>query len=587
MFMKSISRKALIITGVAITSLIVLILIVQIILGSIITSKIHDALSKVDDDRYRLEIDKAKVNLFTTTLIFKGVRLSPDSTLYAKLKNDSIPGPVYKLSIPVLRIRNIGVIGFLRNKDINIGEIVLKESKVDIYISNKKKDKVKEIHPQKRLNSDSISLKGVAGGALQYLRFSQISVNVYNIKTGDTMFVAPSFNLELADIKLEKNQDSTFRLTLDEFNFELKNERFHLPGNKYLLTFEHLIYNKTKTKLQIKDLVIKPRFSREKMISFSPYQYEIYDVNIKNLEVNHLLLGRAARDSGVYITNILVDGMVLDIFKDKKNPFDETKRPKLPQQLLRSLNFDLYIDSINIINSKLIYAEKHTLMEELMHVELDDLDVDIETITSISDSIIAGNVMEISLRANIQNSIPMGVDIYFPMKSVADTFYFSGFMKSGNMKKFNNVLLPALGMSLENGHLDELEFWASANPTYSIGDMKMEYHDLEGNVRKQDVAKTNKFLTWAANQLIMKNNPVPNKKVRTVPMYFQRVEYKGLGNFLWKTLQSGIMATVIPTISNRIQSEIDTQLGTSKNDIKKREREKRKAEKEFKKKQKK
>jgi hypothetical protein len=30
-------------------------------------------------------------------------------------------------------------------------------------------------------------------------------------------------------------------------------------------------------------------------------------------------------------------------------------------------------------------------------------------------------------------------------------------------------------------------------------------------------------------------------------MEFERVPYKGFGNFVWKTLQSGIVATVTPT----------------------------------------
>ena len=588
MIKKTRYKKSVIISAIVVLSLVLLIFITQLILGFVITNKVKNALNNSKNEHYHIQIEKAKVNLFTMSLILKGINLTPDSLAFADMNEGKIPGPLYKLDIPALRIRNIGVLRFIDGQYIDIGEIILKKSKVNIYLSGiKKEPETKNTTNHRRLNSDSLQIKGVSGGVLNYLKLSQITIHIIDNHNGDTMFIAPNIDLELDKFTLEKNQDSTYKLTLGQFNFELRNERFHLPGNKYLLLFDYLSYNKNNAILQIKDLTIKPRYTRKQMISFSPYQYEIYDVKIKDLQVNHLLLGRAARDSGVFVKNVLIDGMVLDIFKDKLKPFDESKRPKLPHELLRSLNFDLFVDSINIHNSKLIYAEKHKLVEELMHVELDDLEVDIENVTSITDSIISGTVMEISLRANIQNSIPMGVDIYFPMKSVSDTFYFSGFMRSGDMKKFNNVLLPALGITFEDGYLDDLEFWASANPSWSIGEMTMKYHDLQGNVRKQDMVNQNKFLSWAANQLIMKNNPSNNKAVRTVPMYFERVEYKGMGNFLWKTLQSGILATVIPTISGRVQGEIDRKVGTSKADIKKREREKRKAEKEFKKKQKK
>jgi len=55
--------------------------------------------------------------------------------------------------------------------------------------------------------------------------------------------------------------------------------------------------------------------------------------------------------------------------------------------------------------------------------------------------------------------------------------------------------------------------------------------------------------------------------------------YKGLGNFIWKTLQSGITATLIPTMDNKVQKDIYTAKGLDKREIKKKERqEKRKKE---------
>ena len=43
-----------------------------------------------------------------------------------------------------------------------------------------------------------------------------------------------------------------------------------------------------------------------------------------------------------------------------------------------------------------------------------------------------------------------------------------------------------------------------------------------------------------------KGNPGKNDKVREVIMSFDRVEYKGLGNYLWKTIQSGLVNTIAP-----------------------------------------
>ncbi len=580
MEVKPVNKKLIVVSVIIIASIVILILITQLVLGSIITSRVHDAISNNKNQNYTIDIKKAKVNLFTMSLIFKGVKIEPDSNMLLSLKEGKVTEPLYRVNAPTLRIRNIGVFSFLMSKEVDVGSIVLKNARIDVLVSgNKNKVKAKDNVTPKNFNSDSIPIKGISGGSINYLSFSSMNIVVLNYKTGDTVFSAPELDIELDKINILKNQDSTFKLKLDELKFELQNEKFYLPGNRYFLSFDKLTLDKKKKKLDITDLIIKPRYSRDKMVSFSEYQYEIYDLEIEKVEVNSLLIARAARDSGVYISDVNIEGMKIDIYKDKSKPFDEEKRPKLPNQLLRKLDMDLFIGNINIINSELVYSEKHDLVKELMSVDLANLTVNIENVTSITDSIIAGAAMKIKLRANIQKTIPMGVDLYFPMKSVSDTFYFSGYMNKGNLKSFNNILLPALGITFENGVLDKLEFRASANPSYSLGEMTMQYHDIEGNVRRQDMINQNKFLSWAANQIIISNNPISNKPVRTVPMYFERVPYKGLGNFLWKTLQSGIMATVIPTVSGRLQGEIDSKLGITKEDRRKHEREMRKAEK--------
>ena len=59
--------------------------------------------------------------------------------------------------------------------------------------------------------------------------------------------------------------------------------------------------------------------------------------------------------------------------------------------------------------------------------------------------------------------------------------------------------------------------------------------------------RKNKLLSWAANTVIHVSNPGKNNKVRIASMEFERVEYKGFGNYVWKTLLSGIMNTILPT----------------------------------------
>ena len=529
-------KKLTIILSAIIISMVVLIFILQLIVSSIVTNKIENALADRDEELYKVEVGTTKMNLFTMTLILKDINITPDSAYLSKLlTSETKHENIFKVSIPMLRIRNIGIIGLIKDKFIDVGDFVLKKAKVEVYTDGRpspKKVEKKQVH-KGLFNLDSIPLPGIGGGLIHKITIAEFGFNFINIIKNDTVFSAKRLNLDFENASLLKNEtDSTsFRFKLNDVAVELTDERFQLPGGKYEMSFHKLRYNKHDSTLVFNNLSVKPRYSRTKMVSFSNYQYEIYNADIEKVEVKSINLRDIIKETKIFLSNVSVDNMKLVIFKDKSKPFDESKRPKLPNQLLKGMKQELYIDSINITNSELVYSEKHDLMEELMMVTLGDFNVRIKNITSIPDSINAGTSMSINLVAKLQKTIPMGVDIYFPMKSVSDTFMFSGHLAGGEMKIFNSVLLPVLGLKFEQGSLDKIKFSANANPTYSVGTMTMQYHDLVGDVQKQDMVEKNKFLSWVANSVIIRNNPIKDKDVRVVPMYFERVNYKGIGNY--------------------------------------------------------
>ena len=573
-------KKPLIIISILLASIIVIILIIQIILGNIIENKIEDAISKKENSQYIIDIGNVKVNLFTMTLILKDVNITPDSVTIQQLKQKrSKQGFALNLKIPNLRIRNIGVFSLISSKQLNIKKFIIKQAEIEILTSkNKKTSKPKEKSNHK-FNVDSIVIPGLNGVDIGRFTFSNFMVNVLDVGSNDTIFFAKNLDIALDNITLTKNEsDSTsFRLKISDADVNMTAEQFRLPGDKYLLAFEKMSFNMDQALLVFKNLKIKPRYSMDRMVKLSQFQYEIYNCEIQSVKVYSLYPAQILRNSDIILSNVVVDGMNLSIYKDKHYPFDTTKRPKLPVQSLKLLKQNLYIDSIIINNSKLTYSELHKQLDVPMVVNLTNLNATVGNITSIHDSIAKKSVMTIKMLANLQTSIPMGVNIYMPLNSVVDTFSFNGWMGKGDMKLFNKILLPALGLKFDAGYIDGLKFNANANTTYSIGKMTMLYHDLDGVVVRKDPQQTNKFLSWVANTAMIRNNPIPNKEKRVEPMFFNRVMYKGLGNFMWKTLQSGITATLIPTMDNKVQKQIDIELGSDKKTIRKREKaEKRK-----------
>lgn len=577
-------RKVLIIISSIVISLVFLVLIAQLIIGSILDKKIENLLEKKKDHRYSINVRNVKVNLFTMTVILKDVDIVPDSAFVARLKSGiSDKNSAFKVNIPVVRIRNIHLLTFLQDKYIDVNKLIIKGTSIDMYTVKPKETKLAKNQQKdnKPFNADTIMVKGITGVNLNEISIKDVNYRIIDLKKNDTTLKAPGLEVEIVSVKLQKNvgEGSGFKLIYKDVDVSLKSEKFVLPGGKYILTFDKMDFSMTDSILSFQNMKVVPKYSLKKMVSFSKYQYEIYNVNISEIKVFNFYPRKFINDSRVLISKITVDGLDINIFKDKSKPFNTEKRPLLPQQSLKKLKTDLYIDLVEIKNSNLLYSEKYPEKQNMMKVILGSLNATINNVSTISDSISTDKYMTIDISAQLQNKLDMGANIVFDLASSCDTFAFSGFVNGGDLSSLNNILQPAVGIKVKSGNLDKITFSAKANTEYSIGELTMLYHDLESVVVRNEKNQENKFLTWAANKVIIENNPSENNPPRSVPMYFMRCEYKGLGNFLWKTIQSGVVTTIIPGQTKKMHKRIYEQKGLDAKEILKAERKKKREKK--------
>jgi hypothetical protein len=308
------------------------------------------------------------------------------------------------------------------------------------------------------------------------------------------------------------------------------------------------------------------------------YTSEIYDIDVDQIKVSSFNFESMINDGVFIIDSVMINGINLNILMDKRLPFNTEKRPKLPYQSVKQLRFPLYIGSLKINNSYLKYQELMESTSEPMTAILGDLNIQVHFLTSIKDSLITRKSMTVNLQSKFMEQTPMFINFDFPIYNPIDTFYFSGHMGSAQMSEFNSASFPAMGLKFEQGRLNEINFSGSANNQFSKGTMTMLYSDLQADIAKKDLEKKNKFLSWAANAVTHVSNPGKNNKIRVASMAFERVTYKGFGNYVWKTLLSGIMNTILPTGKTVKEDAKHTRNQAAKEELNKKQEQKSKKE---------
>lgn len=524
--------------------LIVLIFLVNIIVSSIIKKKITEALLSKKSESHVVSVENVRFKLLSGSITLKNLSYVPTDQLLSELKSGkSAKNSLQKFTVSSIRLDGIGIVKLILNKNINVNSLNINGLVIE-KISNPN-IKEKGLSKSKPLNLDSIYLEDISGFEIDKINFSNIRYHIIDITSNEITFQTSPISFQSSGFMLENIKPSLFRLKLIDNEFKLDKININFEDKKYGLSVDQITVNFDKKLLNIKRISLKPTISRNAMARRSKYTSEIFNVDIEDLNIYNYNLSKTLKNEGVFIDSINITGLNLKIYKDKRKPFNLNKRPVLINYKLKKMELPLLIHKISIDNSNLKYEEREEKRAELMTVTLNDIKVRVNNVTSIKTQ---RNIpLTINLESKLMNKAKMEVKLNFPLADGKNTFHFKGSLAASKFKNYESALYPALGIKISNGTLDGLVFEASADNYSSHGKMTMLYHDLETNILKSESDKRKSlFKSWGVNKIVHKGNPGKNNKVREVIMSFDRVEYKGLGNYLWKIIQSGLVNTIAP-----------------------------------------
>lgn len=523
-------------------SLALILLSGSVIISRIISQKVVQILEDQNVENLHVSIEKTKFSLFDRSLVFNGVHISPNDSAMLKLQNNKLDKKsLHKISISRLKFKGIHLMPLLFSKHLNINKLIIDDPLYQ-HFTNDEKDTSKGA--KKPLKLDSIRIEELKGFQLDIIKVTNLKVQVIDAINKDISFENKPLDFEVSGFKLEEIAAYYFKLVPVEDVFEMTRIKVEFPKIKYLFSIDALKYNFGEDHLQISNLKYKPTVNKLTLANSYIYNTDVYDLDIKEIKIYAIDFEKILSNKGLFIDSIQLSQLNMEIYKDKRKPFDLNKRPKLPHEKLKTLKMPFLIHKISANDSELIYEEKLEHKDVLMKVTMKDLNINMFNVTSVKEY--RNTPLKIDLNTQLMGKANLNVDMLLPLADDQNTFFFSGYLGPSKMTSFDSAAIPALGLNVLNGQIENISFQGSANNFTSKGSMKMLYHDLEAEVFKKKTAEKNDFLSWSVKNLVHKSNPGNNGEVREATMKFERVMYKGFGNFLWKTLQNGIVNSIAP-----------------------------------------
>ena len=508
-------RILLIIIGIVL----IIILILSFYANSIVKNKIEALLKEKMPEHIELVYKDLSVKTLTgSVFVF-------EPNILIKIKDSTLTRT--QLTMKKLVVGNISYWDYFMNDQIHIGKIEFKDLETIHYKNRTAKAKDTSSSSKKETKVPS-SIK------IDKFNIENSSVIIYDGTKDSTLVSLKNTSILIKEIVL----DESSMYNLIPFNYEtLKLEAdsvFYKAGNYENINLSHLLFEDHTLTLhgfQYKTKYSKSEYSRKLSI-----ERDYYDVNVEDLIINELAVGKLENDSVFFKTNlILVNNANAAFYRDKLIA-DDLKIKKLYSRAIRELPLQLTVDSISIKNSQVVYSERVHIKNPAGVLTIKDINAGI---TNISNTYSSPEKTVIIVDAIFMKDTPINVNWSFDVNDTSDQFRFEGHAGKLELADMNVFLTPLLNAEVR-GEVKESIFVINGNYNQSKINLSQDYYDIDLIILNKKKTR-NKFLSTVANVFINDDSGDENSLYHNVTTQATRNKTKSFFNYLAKNLKNGLL----------------------------------------------
>lgn len=487
---------------------------------------------------HRIDYKKIRVNLFTRIIKISDVRMYPDSSL---VKDENL---WLEIDVSTIKLTHFSILNMLFHKSLHIGDFLVIKPEVILNLPLKPADKIiKEATVDTaRLNKAPLLTKItldrllLSGGTFKLIRDDKVLAS------------SPDINFVGEQIELKRNsKQDPIGYTYGDVSIFLSNITLNPESGLYDMSMGSFSIHKEDSSVVMKDFRMIPKYDKKEFPKHQDFQGERMDVKVGSVYAERVGYRRLLAGLPLQISSIRIDSVDGDFYRNKNIPIDLNRFPLFYNESFLKIGIPLHFDTVMVTNSKILYnelAEGKTTRGEIL---LSDFNVSTYGISNyVIDSTIK-NEMRVFVKAKIMDEGPMNVELVLPLEGDLRTFRCIGSVGAMKLFPVNGMLEPALHMIFKAGKLNRLTFDFTANNNVSKGWMEFLYQDLDVVLLKKDPGKEYGFLSFMANAMTLSNNPAQGKELKTVEIGFERDKNKGIIGYIWRTIQSGLVRTILPT----------------------------------------
>jgi len=523
-------------------------ILLVVISGSILflTAKYADrilepfVLSFFDENKplnHRVEFGKLKVNLIKRLIKINNVRIYPDSSL---VRAENV---WWDFNVSTIKLTDFNIRDFLFHKKLTFGDFLFLNPQVEIHFPILQPDKVRDVSSV--LSPKKIKPASFKSLSLQKIMISQGTLKIYK----DTVLLAssPDISFIAQQITLEKTgDDKQFELKYGDVRLNISEIDLNPQKSLYEVKLEKFALSRLDSTIILEGLRFTPLFDKTEFSKKLVHQDDRFDLKISRISIIGIGLEQWIAGQPLHISKALIDSLEADVYRDRNVAMDLNRFPPFYNELFLKLSYPLLIDTLMVTHSDIQYGELLEGDTTIGEIILNDFNLSTFGLSNQVAFSARAEEMRIFLDAKVMGEGTLKVELALPLEGNLNEFTCTGSVGAMKLSPLNNMMGPSMNMNFKGGKVNRMTFDFSANDNHSKGWMEFLYQDLDVSLLRKDPGKEWGFFSKLANVVMLSNNPAPGKDLVTVEIGYERDKNKGIINYLWKTIQSGMTRTILP-----------------------------------------
>ncbi len=536
------------------------ILLVAVNLEDILIHRLNLLVEQDENRLYNYEYDQLEIDLSNGNIILTDLRFKPRIKIIDSLDQiNKSKEKVFDIELEEFKMIGLGIFEFLITGTISLEEINFSSPNLKIYENTKYK--IQESQEENSLKTEKEFFSDIISSSLKEanigeLGFQNAHLQIFKVEGKDTSLslLADSSNFSIKGVKASIESISSKELFYYDSSFvDLYNVKVYSLED-YRIEVGRFNKSSTREDVHFYNVRLSPLEDRYTYMKNREYQTEWFDLYLKEITIEDLDIGEYQKSRSINANHFDINGIQLEIYKDKRLKNKKTKYKPLPSQILREIELAINVPTISLRDTRIEYQEMEVNALEPLQVTFKDFDLHISNFTTDSSHLSLNDTLKIDANGTFMQEGELALSLHFPILDSKDNFEIKGRLQKTKLNELNPILKNTAFVMFTAGNLNYLDFHMQGNKDKITGMLDLDYEGLnnlqilrkkdemeerreKGKKRKQEKA----LLSFLANNIAPVDYKPSSKNYQTGQVYFERNTNKSIFHLLINGLKSGVL----------------------------------------------